>query len=220
MNLDKLVTVVVINYQTPDLTERAIKSLQHFYPTLPVLLIDNGSKDNSSEILKDIFVQEKKLTVFCNQQNIHHGPAMHQAVELISSEYILFFDSDSHLINDGIVEEMISNLQSNERNYAIGKLIYMNKRGFDIKPSSNGIRYIRPICMMIKKSIYSDLIPFQYHGSPCLKNMQDAVLKNYELLNFEIENYVIHEGQGTASRHGYKLGIRGKINYLLNKLGL
>ena len=38
-------TVVIVNFRTPDLTGRAVHSLRSVYPSVPLLLIDNGSGD-------------------------------------------------------------------------------------------------------------------------------------------------------------------------------
>ena len=48
------VTVVVINFGTPDLTRRAAESFRSFYPLLPLLLIDNGSQDESRRTLEEL----------------------------------------------------------------------------------------------------------------------------------------------------------------------
>jgi hypothetical protein len=41
----------------------------------------------------------------------------------------------------------------------------------------------------------------------------------YILKSFPIENFIDHRWRGTASRFGYGLGWRGKIDFVLNKLG-
>jgi GT2 family glycosyltransferase len=216
-----LITAVIINYQTPDLTKTALTSFRKFYPQIPILLIDNGSKDNSSEILTTIAgASPQVVRLITNKTNIHHGPAMHQAIGLLDDEFILFLDSDCEVLKGGFIEKMFTALESDSNNYAVGKLVHMNRRGFNVPHGEKSIKYIRPICMMIRRALYKNLEPFQYHGAPCLKNMIDANERSYYLIDFNIEEYIHHKGRGTASRFGYKLGMRGKINYLLNKLGL
>jgi glycosyltransferase involved in cell wall biosynthesis len=215
------ITAVIINYQTPDLTKTALTSFRKFYPQIPILLIDNGSKDNTQEVLKRIIdINPDLIKLMANEKNLHHGPAMHQAIGLLQDEFILFLDSDCEVLKSGFVEKMRGTLESDSHNYVVGKLIHMNKRGFDVAPDERSIKYIRPICMMIRRSLYKDLEPFQYHGAPCLKNMIAANERGYHLTDFNIEEYIHHKGRGTASRFGYNLGLRGKINFILNKVGL
>lgn len=221
MDSSSSITAIVVNYQTPDLSSQAVKSFHKFYPQIPILIIDNGSKDNSSEFLTKITDNSPQLIrLISNKKNIHHGPAMHQAIGLLDDEFILFLDSDCEVLNGGFIEKMFAALESDSHNYAVGKLIHMNERGFDVAEGQNSIKYIRPICMMIRRALYKNLEPFQYHGAPCLKNMIDAGKQGYNLIAFNVEDYIHHKGRGTASRFGYNLGLRGKINFILNKIGL
>jgi hypothetical protein len=73
--------------------------------------------------------------------------------------------------------------------------------------------------MLVKKVLYMDLPPFQRHGAPCLENMRSAGERGLRLVDFPVRDFVRHQGRGTASRFGYKLGVRGKVNYVMNKLG-
>ncbi len=222
MSHQKNVTAVIINFQTFDLTHRAIKSFRRYYPEIPLLLIDNGSKDDSTfnfEMLVKASTTPTELII--NKKNVHHGPAMHQAIERTSSEYLLFVDSDCEIRKGGFVELMLSLLSGSDQNYVVGKKVYMNNRGFDVyKNDGDAIEYIRPICMLLKREIYLKLPKFEKHGTPCLGNMKEAVRQGYRLIDFPIEKYIIHQGRGTTSRFGYHLGWKGRWNYLMNKLGL
>lgn len=220
-SLNFLVTAVIINYRTADLTERAITTLRAFYPALPLLLIDNGSNDASTALLRRYQAQwPSTTTLLRNDRNRFHGPAMHQALQSIQTPYALFLDSDCEVIAGGFIERMITLAEEDGRRYAVGKVVSMDKRGFDVAQSEDSFPYIRPVCMLVRKNLYFTLSPFAHHGTPCLANMQDAVRKGYQLVDFPVFEYVNHRGRGTAGRYGYGLGLRGKLNFLLHKLGL
>ncbi len=215
----KKVSACIINYQTPELTLQAVSSFRRYYPDIFLVLIDNGSKDDSVQLLKSNIHPYSHITKFIlNSHNIHHGPAMHQAMQICESEFILFLDSDCVVIECGFIEKMIEVIESDVNNYAVGKMVLLNKRGFDVK--QNGYKYIRPICMLIRRELYFKIKPFERHGAPCLKNMISAVDHNFNLIGFKIEKYIFHKGRGTASLHGYNLGLKGKINHIFNKLGI
>lgn len=215
------VSAVIINYKTLDLTQRAIKSFHTHYPTIPILLIDNGSNDASTTYLKEYHKTYSQTTdLIINDKNIHHGPAMDMALHHLKSFLVLFIDSDCEVKTGGFLERMIAILEENPKNYIAGEIIYMNKRGFDTENISDAIPYIRPHCMLIRRNLYFELPSFTRHGTPCLKNMETAVNRGLSLINFPIETYVHHRGRGTADRYGYQLGWRGKLNHLLNKCGL
>lgn len=214
------VTSVIINYQTPELTLEAVSSLKNIYPDLKLILIDNGSNDDSVEQLQKLSNHFDYIKFITNKKNLHHGPAMHQAILLSDTDYLLFIDSDCKVLKGGFIEEMLNMLEHDDSNYAIGEIIYLNKRGFLTDDRASGYPYIRPICMMLKRAHYLDLKPFQKHGAPCLENMQNALENGLKLINFNLNQYIFHLGRGTASKYGYNLGILGKLNYLLNKLKL
>lgn len=221
VDINQKITAVIINYQTPDLTKHAVESFRAYYPQLSLLLIDNGSKDHSFDVLKHYQTQFPSATqLIRNDRNLFHGPAMHQAMQTVTTDYVFFLDSDCEVIEGGFIEQMVSIAERNDRCYAVGKQVYMNKRGFDVEQSEKAFPYIRPVCMLIRRAMYFTLSPFSHHGTPCLDNMRNAGTSGYHLIDFPIFDYVVHKGRGTASRYGYGLGLRGKLNYFLYRLGL
>ncbi len=215
------VTAVIINFRTPDLTCRAVSTFRSFYPDVPLLLIDNGSGDGSIRALEACVRDAGGNTrLLANPRNLHHGPAMDLALHELQSRFVLFIDSDCVVTKGGFLEIMRAKLEEREHFYAAGKLIFMNRRGYDVSESSNASPYIRPICMLIKRELYLRLPPFRRHGAPCLRNMRAAVQNNLGLIHVPVEEYLLHEGRGTAGRHGYRLGLSGKLNHVLNRLGM
>jgi hypothetical protein len=99
----------------------------------------------------------------------------------------------------------------------VGRIITVNKRGF---PSDKGIGVLSTAYMMLRRNMYFSLPPFEHHGQPSLKNFIAAQKKEYVLKSFPIENYIEHHWRGTASRYGYGLGLKGKMDFVLNKIGL
>jgi GT2 family glycosyltransferase len=216
------VTAVIVNYQTPDLVERAVTSLRKHYPLLPLLLIDNGSRDASRESLARLRESAPHQTdLLLNDRNLHHGPAMDQALRTLQAESVFFLDSDCEILRAGFLELMQDALAQDPGNYIVGKRVWMNKRGFDVSPDhGDAVPYIRPVGMLIRRRTYLTLPPFRRHGTPCLENMREAAHRGHQLVDFPVEEYVRHDGRGTAGRYGYGLGLRGKLNYLFNKLGI
>ncbi|MBI3195708.1 MAG: glycosyltransferase family 2 protein [Ignavibacteriae bacterium] len=221
MQTEPSCVLVIINYQTPDLTLRAFNSFHTFYPNFPVILVDNGSRDNSQSLLTEL--QQKhpdQISVIHLPKNIHHGPAMHTMLHHGDSKYVFFLDSECEVFREGFIEQMLELAKREEKVLAVGKKIFMNKRGFDVEESADTIPYIRPFCMLVHRRNYQLLPPFQKHGSPCLQTMREAGKKNFSLLHFPVLEYVQHTGRGTVNRFGYQLGMRDKFNYLLHRLGV
>ena len=215
------VTAVIVNFKTADLTRQAVSSFRDFYPVMQLLLIDNGSHDESTALLQGLRNQSPDITcLILNDRNIHHGPAMDQALRAVQSKYVLFLDSDCEVIRGGFIQAMVALSEQQLQHYAVGQKVLMNSRGFDVPPSREVFEYLRPICMLVKRETYLTFPAFEKHGTPCLKNFRFAISKGYHLVDFPVLEYVHHKGRGTSSQHGYRLGLRGKWNHLMHKLGL
>ncbi len=212
------VCTVVINFQTPDLLLTTVNSFRKFYPDSPLLIIDNGSKDDSVTVIKEIKnkSEQNTQTIFL-KENIYHGPAMHLAVQKINQKYIFFLDSDTETFKGGFLEQMIATLESSDKIYGTGRFLTVNKRGFQVK---KGISFPAPAYMMIKKELYNYFPPFEHHGMPVLKNFVSALKQGYNFKEFPIEDYINHLWRGTAGKFGYGLGLKAKLDYILNKFGL
>ncbi len=217
---DLPVTATIINFRTPDLLKRAAESLLKYYPNITALLIDNGSGNGSAGAIETIRLRNPAHTeVILNGENLHHGPAMDQALRHLRSRYVLFLDSDAELRAGRFLEMMVNAAEEHPGVYAVGHCVRMNKRGFDVPREKGGTPYIRPYCMLIRRELYLTLPSFERHGTPCLANMKAAVDRGLTLVDFPVYDYVAHEGRGTAGKFGYQLGVRGKFNHVMNKLG-
>ncbi|MDP1676314.1 MAG: glycosyltransferase family 2 protein [Bacteroidota bacterium] len=211
-------SVVIINFQTPDLLGTAVESFRAFYPTVDILIVDNGSSDNSLESINNLIVNNPATTLLKFSENIFHGPAMHAAIEETNKDFVFLLDSDTVTIKGLFLEEMLELIQTENNVYCVGRLDKVDKRGF--LTNNNGIPAVRTPYMMINRNHYLHFHPFEHRGLPTLKNFTDAHRLGFKFLNFPIENYIHHLGRGTASRFGYKLGIKSKIDFVLHKLGL
>lgn len=210
----------IVHYRTPDLIQRAVEAFRQFHPDVPLLLIDNGSTPESAGVLYELIERHGPGEVLLNSTNLHHGPAMDQAVRHLEAPLILLLDSDAIVIRAGLLERLHAVFDGDPRAYAAGTMTWMDARGFDLPRSSGGHPYIRPICMMLRREVYRVLPPFERHGAPCLRNMIAAAAQGYQLVDVPVLDYITHEGRGTAARHGYGLGLRGRLNHLLHRLGL
>lgn len=209
---------VVINYQTPDLLKTAVESFRNFYPSAELLIIDNGSKDSSPKVIEDLKnISPSSTNILYLKENIYHGPAMHLAIEKAKHNFMFFLDSDTKTIKGGFLEEMAELLNISDKSYAAGRFLVINKRGFQ---SNKGISFPAPAYMLIKRKHYHLFPPFEHHGMPVLNNFSKALKAGYTFRQFPVENYIEHSWRGTAGRFGYGLGLKARIDFILNKLGL
>ncbi len=217
MSIEQRVSAAVVNFQTPDLLETAVRSFNREYPNVPLLIVDNGSSDGSPDVIRTLqrelgpSIRTKLLS-----ENRYHGPAMDLALRELDRRFVYVFDSDTETVRGGFLERMAM-LGAEDNVYGVGKIAYVNRRGF---AAPTGIPVLVSAYMLVKREIYLKLPSFIHHGLPALENFRAAAEEGYRLEDFPIDDYVTHFGRGTAERYGYGLGFRSRIEYILNKLGL
>ncbi|MDQ7041629.1 MAG: glycosyltransferase family 2 protein [Rhodothermus sp.] len=214
-----LVTAVVINYQTPELLEVAVRSFRQYYPDVSLLIMDNGSRDHSRQVIEQLLAEGKGNVQACwLPENLYHGPAMHRAMAMVSTPYVYFFDSDTETRRGGFLEPMVAALEADPLAYGAGRIVEVDRRrGFR---KSGGMPVLATPYMLLRRTFYFRLPPFIHHGLPTIQNFRAAEQLGYRLISFPIETYVHHLGRGTAGRYGYGLGWRSRLEYLLYRLGL
>jgi glycosyltransferase involved in cell wall biosynthesis len=217
MAIDDRISAAVINYQTPDLLDTAVRSFHSHYPDVTVLVIDNGSSDESPAMIEALGAElGNVIETRVLNENRYHGPAMDLALRELQTDYVYIFDSDTATLRSGFLEQMMR-LADRDGVYGVGQIVHVNKRGFAVR---EGIPVLVSAHMLINRNLYLTLPPFIHHGLPALANFKAASDRGLRLESYPVAEYVKHFGRGTAERFGYGLGLRSRLDYLLNKIGL
>ncbi|MDD5687521.1 MAG: glycosyltransferase family 2 protein [Elusimicrobia bacterium] len=111
MNLNPLLSISIVSYNTKDLLYNCLKSIytQIRDINFEVIVVDNNSSDGSQEMVKKEFSQ---VRLILNTVNNGFGKANNQAIRESKGKYILLLNSDTVIIND-IVKKMIDFMESN-----------------------------------------------------------------------------------------------------------
>jgi glycosyltransferase involved in cell wall biosynthesis len=92
MNTNPFISIVVPTYNRAHLIVDTINSLlQQDYPDYEVLVVDDGSTDNTQEIVTSI--QNKRLKYF-KKENAERAAARNYGAQRAKGDYVNFFDSD------------------------------------------------------------------------------------------------------------------------------
>lgn len=92
-----LVTVVVPVYNVGKYLEASVKSLlAQDYPSLEILLVDDGSTDGSGEICDRFSAEDPRVRVL-HQKNQGQAAARNHGVARARGEYTAFIDSDDYV---------------------------------------------------------------------------------------------------------------------------
>lgn len=95
-----LVSIIVPVYNVQKYINRCLDSLANqTYDNLEILLVDDGSTDNSGNICDEYAAKDSRIRCF-HKTNGGQGSARNMAIDLYSGEYLMFVDSDDYLEND------------------------------------------------------------------------------------------------------------------------
>lgn len=101
-----LVSIIMATYNRADLVTRAIDSvLNQSYKNIELIVVDDGSTDNTSEVLSNI--NDSRIRVHSHEVNKGATGAKNSGLKLIKGEWFTIFDSDDEMVQDAI-ESLIS----------------------------------------------------------------------------------------------------------------
>ena len=96
----KLLTVTVPCYNSQDYMEKCIKSLLPGGNRVQIVIIDDGSKDATSEIADRYAKEYPHIVTTVHQENGGHGAGINQGIEYAEGRYFKVVDSDDWVSGD------------------------------------------------------------------------------------------------------------------------
>lgn len=101
-NETPLVSIVVPVYNMGDSIKESVQSLlNQTYRNIEIILIDDGSTDDSLKVCRDLANKDNRLIVI-HTPNQGSGPARNEGIKVASGRYIYFPDADDILSSDAI----------------------------------------------------------------------------------------------------------------------
>lgn len=92
-----MISVIVPVYNTSKFLRKCLDSIiAQTYSDLEIICINDGSTDNSLEILNEFASKDKRIIVF-SQENSGVSSARNRGLEIATGDYISFVDSDDSL---------------------------------------------------------------------------------------------------------------------------
>ncbi|MBQ9920107.1 MAG: glycosyltransferase family 2 protein, partial [Clostridia bacterium] len=109
MELNKKVSIIVPVYNVAEYLEDCLNSLvNQSYENIEIISINDGSKDNSLEILKTFAEKDLRIKVFDNE---NHGVSYTRnfGIKNCTGDYIAFVDSDD-IVAKNYIEVLVNSL--------------------------------------------------------------------------------------------------------------
>lgn len=106
----KLVSVIVPVYNAENYLSKCIDSiLEQSYSEIELILLNDGSKDNSLQILREYEKKSSKIKVV-DQKNMGVAKTRNKAIQMASGDYIAFMDNDD-FIDVNYIETLVSKME-------------------------------------------------------------------------------------------------------------
>ena len=159
--MTKLISVVVTCYNHENYIEQCLRSIfNQTYRNLELVVLDDGSTDNSNQIIQDVLKDSPFVTTFESHKNIGVVRTRNKGLDLLNGDYFLFVDSDDFL-DDRFVEELYNGAINHQADIVYCDLynfekneIYLKAQEFELQ-SLLVSNYISN-CSLVKKTILKD----------------------------------------------------------------
>jgi glycosyltransferase involved in cell wall biosynthesis len=220
-NNNPLVTVIIPSYNHAQYIVEAIESVKsQTYDNLELIVIDDGSTDNTHEVLKSM-PKDERIVLILNKDNKRQSARMNQAIALSKGKYISIFTSDDWYLPEKL-EKQVALFQTLRDEYGVvyssgyryyedlDKTIEMNtqgnmRRGWILEALLTEPFFIYPISPLIKKECFS-AYPFDesYTAEGEAIHLKIAMKYKYDFID---------EPLVTMREHSYNIG--GNIDRML-----
>ncbi len=118
-----LVSLLTPCYNTGKYISRLLDSvLNQTYPNIEMYVIDDGSSDNSKEVIEKYVNQfERKgfSLKYLYQQNSGQSVAIQNAIKYVKGKYLAWPDSDDFYASNDAIEKMVNALENASEEFAI-----------------------------------------------------------------------------------------------------
>lgn len=130
-----MVSIIIPVYNTFPYLEKCLDScLQQSYQDIEIIVVNDGSTDNSADLIDSYANKHQNIRVF-HQQNKGAAVARNSGIDAARGEWFFFVDSDDYISNDAI--ESLLSKKEDDTDIIVGDFIldYPNGRTDYIKNS-------------------------------------------------------------------------------------
>lgn len=137
--VDNLISVITPCYNTGKYIHKLFESLlSQTYPYVEMFVVDDGSTDNTAEIIKSFiprFEAKGYTLIYIYQKNQGQSVAINSALKMVKGEYLVWPDSDDFYDNPKALEKLEQVLSKAPSDYSMSRCLYTyydesyNKKG-------------------------------------------------------------------------------------------
>ena len=148
-----LISVVIPVYNVEKYIPRCIDSvINQSYNNLEIILINDGSTDNSPKICEEYSIKDKRIRII-HQENKGLSEARNRGISLAQGDYIIFLDSDDYWCDLDGVEAIVQRLVETKPDVLIFNYL---------KYYENNRKYSKPIFSCDRESLLTSENQLKY----------------------------------------------------------
>lgn len=187
-----LVTVVIPIFNTENYLDECISSVvNQTYKNLQIILVDDGSKDNSPAICDKWAKADERIKVI-HKENEGAGMARNTGISSAQGKYIFFFDSDDYVELCTVEKCVASAVLNKSEVVAFGR--YNFKENGEIKADNIKLQKKFFKESEIKEDFLPNLFNYGYgFGISACSKMFDLELINKHNIRFKSEREILSE---------------------------
>lgn len=134
--MDKLVSIIIPAYNCEKYISKCINSVvNQTYKNIEIIIIDDGSKDNTLEICSNFSKKNKKIKVF-SKENGGVSSARNLGLSKAKGEFINFIDSDDY-VEINYIEKLVENLLNTNSDISVCGFVDEDLEGISLHYSEN-----------------------------------------------------------------------------------
>ena len=124
------ISIIVPVYNVEKYLEKSVNSiLNQTYKNLEIILVDDGSKDNSGKIADDLSKNDERIKVI-HKENGGLSSARNEGMKVVTGDYIAFLDSDDCIVPD-FYEYLYNLIKKYDCDIAQGRFLRINEELMD-----------------------------------------------------------------------------------------
>lgn len=96
MNVEKDITIIIPSYNTKEYTIMAYSSIRKYYPSVKIIILDDGSRDGSQEWLNAVSIVDFNLVLWYNTNGsiLGHTVTYDRGIGMATTKLVTIFHSD------------------------------------------------------------------------------------------------------------------------------
>lgn len=124
-----LVSIIMPAYNCGNFIEEAVTSvINQTYKTWELIVIDDGSKDNTVSILKDLSENDERIRFYINEKNQGVSATRNRGISLAKGDWIAFLDSDD-MWDENKLQKQLTHVEKTACEFLFTGSSYINEDG-------------------------------------------------------------------------------------------